>query len=414
MRHRIIKHIFTPVVDAAGISCRFPDGTELGHGTPLMIFQSWRDVMATIINPSIGFAEGWGHGRIEICKGDLYDLVLKISRLSVKQELNALSRVFIHLRQKLTTGTEGWTQGQSRRNVHHHYDLGNDFYRLFLDQDWQYSCAYFDDPSITLEEAQSRKKDHIMRKLCLDGHQSVLDIGCGWGGMAMHLAPHAKTVTGITLSEEQLALGRQRVANSSRGQARAKINLELKDYRQETRKFDRIVSVGMLEHVGSAHLKTFFSQVSHCLEDDGMALIHTIGRSGSAEATDSFISKYIFPGGYLPTASELTSAINQTDLAIADMETLFLHYAETLRHWRERFMARRPRVVAMYSEFFARIWELYLAGSEASFRCGNIVVYQLQVLKPKARRPSSRRYLYPPEVAMSPAPEQEYSNLRSG
>ena len=410
MRQWFINKVFAPLSEQAQITCCFPDGKSVGTGTPVLTFQSWKDVFKLAVNPSLGFAEAWAHGRIDITEGSLFDLLAKI--YSVNKDVGSTigQRALEKLQYLLAVFSQGWTAEQSKRNVHHHYDLGNDFYRLFLDDDWQYSCAYFDDPSITLEEAQHRKKDHIARKLLLDGSQSVLDIGCGWGGMALHLAPMASSVTGITLSDEQLAFARSRIKKSN-----ANITLEMLDYRQEKRKFDRIVSVGMLEHVGRAHLPQFFRQVSQCLKDDGVALIHTIGRRGKPRGTDTFIAKYIFPGGYLPSTSQLTDAINSTDLVIADMETLFLHYAETLRHWRERFMANRHLVVKMYSEYFARIWELYLTASEATFRSGHIVVYQIQLMKPKSEKPFHRSYMYPVSDAKVPAPapvpEQGYSNL---
>ena len=395
----------------AGITIVFPDGWRIGHATPVVRFCSWRDVIRIMANPSLGFAEAWGHRRISIDDGDLPEVITRMMTPGVHCGLPVTTRGLVRLRQMFSRLTEGRTPRQSRRNVHHHYDLGNDLYALFLDEDWQYSCAYFDEPGISLDEAQFRKKDHIARKLQLDGNQCVLDIGCGWGGLALHLSRLAQSVAGITLSEEQLKLARQRVAETN-----APVDLDLRDYRKETRRFDRVVSVGMLEHVGRGHLASFFHHVSRCLEDDGVALIHTIGRIGPPGPTDSFISKYIFPGGYLPSLSELTEAIEATDLAIADTETLFLHYAETLKHWRQRFMGNREKAVMLYDEFFARIWELYLAASEASFRHGNIAVYQIQLLKPGARRPLNRSYLYPASGDPAPASfhEQGYSSLRKG
>ena len=409
MKTWIIKKVFGPVAEHADICFRFPDGTAVGTGQPVLTILDWKDVYAMARNPSIGFAEAWGYDRIRISEGDLAALVNKLISPVIFTNLPVATRLAIRARQLLMGLAEGWTPSQSRRNVHHHYDLGNSLYSLFLDDDWQYSCAYFDDPSISLDEAQRRKKDHIARKLHLDGQQTVLDIGCGWGGMAMHLAPRARAVTGITLSQEQLDLGRMRIREAS-----GNISLEMRDFRRETGRFDRIVSVGMLEHVGRAHLPTFFRKVSQCLEDDGIALIHTIGRIGTPGPTDPFITKYIFPGGYLPSLSQLTSAIEKTDLAVGDIETLFLHYAETLSHWRQRYLASRHRAVAMYDEFFARIWELYLVASEASFRNGCIAVYQIQLFKPKAEMPVSRDYIYPQLDVAGHAHAQGYSNSQQG
>jgi cyclopropane-fatty-acyl-phospholipid synthase len=390
MKKWITNRVFAPIAQKADITCIFPDGVRVGSGQPVVQFLSWGDIFRIAINPSLGFADAWGHGRIKIDDGDLADVMQKVMFPGLYKDLPLSTLMLTRLRQMFSRLTEGWTTGLSRRNVHHHYDIGNELYALFLDEDWQYSCAYFEKPGISLGEAQSRKREHIARKLRLDGSQRVLDIGCGWGGLALHLAQQSKSVIGITLSEEQLKLARKRAQKS-----KASVKFDLRDYRKEERRFDRVVSVGMLEHVGRAQLPQFFRSVSRCLEDDGVAMIHTIGRVGEAVPTDSFISKYIFPGGYLPSLSQLTKAIEQTDLAVSDTETLFLHYAETLRHWRERFMSNRDKAVAMYDEFFARIWELYLAGSEANFRQGNIVVYQIQLLKRKAERPFNRAYIYP-------------------
>lgn len=407
MKKRIVNSLFKPFAQKAGVTIIFPDGSRTGTIPPVVRFHSWQDIFRIAVNPSIGLAEAWGHGRMTIEDGDLTDLLQKIMAPGLARDMPFSTRMLTRIRQAFSRMMEGRTAQLSRRNVHHHYDLGNTLYELFLDEDWQYSCAYFDEPGISLDEAQFRKREHIARKLCLDGNQTVLDIGCGWGGLSLHLAPYSRSVTGITLSEEQLKMAKKRVAESN-----APVDLALRDYRKETSRYDRIVSVGMLEHVGQRQLTTFFKQVSHCLEDDGMALIHTIGRIGPPAPTDSFISKYIFPGGYLPSLSQLTTAIEKTDLAIADTETLFLHYAETLNHWRQRFMGNREKAVASYDEFFARIWEFYLAGSEASFRLGNIAVYQIQLLKPKAKRPANRGYIYPAANGPEPVPfhGQEYSN----
>ena len=231
MKTWIIKKVFGPVAKHADICFRFPDGTAVGTGQPVLTILDWKDVYAMARNPSIGFAEAWGYDRIRISEGDLAALVNKLISPVIFTNLPVATRLAIRARQLLMVLAEGWTPSQSRRNVHHHYDLGNSLYSLFLDDDWQYSCAYFDDPSISLDEAQRRKKDHIARKLHLDGQQTVLDIGCGcgWGGMAMHLAPRARAVTGITLSQEQLDLGRMRIREAS-----GNISLEMRDFRRET------------------------------------------------------------------------------------------------------------------------------------------------------------------------------------
>ena len=378
-------------VDGRDIGLVLPSGEVVGSQTATVVlqFHRWRDIARVVLSPSIGLAELYADNRITFKRGGVYDLLLEATKSPADIDMPSLMRLGNKFHTFLQPLTEGWLPRLSQRNVSRHYDLGNDLYRLFLDKDWQYSCAYFDEEGITLEQAQHRKKDHIARKMRLTPDASVLDIGCGWGGMALHLAPHVAQVKGITLSEEQIAYARERTRGNN------KISLELQDYRREKGVFDRIVSVGMLEHVGRRHYGTFFKSVSNCLAEDGVALIHTIGRPKPTGGTDPFIRKYIFPGGYIPSLNELTRAIEQTDLVVADVESLFLHYAETLRNWRERFLANKNTAVAMMGEHFARIWEFYLAGSEVSFRNGHMMVFQIQVLKPAAGRPATRGYLYP-------------------
>ena len=376
-------------VGGRDIAVVLPSGETVGAGEAgaVVEFHRWRDLLRVVLSPSIGLAELYAEDRITFRRGGVYDLILRATR-SAGDDYPRLMRLGNWLHTRMQPLAEGWLPRLSRRNVSRHYDLGNDLYRLFLDRDWQYSCAYFDEGGIGIDEAQRRKKDHIARKLRLTPESSVLDIGSGWGGMALHLAPRAGTVKGITLSEEQIAYARERTRKKNN------ISFELRDYRREPGVFDRIVSVGMLEHVGRRHYGTFFGSVSRCLAEDGVALIHTIGRPRSAASTDPFIRKYIFPGGYIPSLNQLTSAIERTDLVVADVESLFLHYAETLRSWRERFMANRDAAVALKGEHFARIWEFYLAGSEAAFRNGHMMVFQIQLLKPAAERPVTRGYIY--------------------
>ena len=253
----------------------------------------------------------------------------------------------------------------------------------------QYSCAYFAEPGMTLAQAQLAKKRHIMGKLDLQPGQRVLDIGCGWGGMALSIAGETgASVTGITLSEEQLAIARQRGA-----EAGLPVEFRLQDYRHLNEPFDRIVSVGMFEHVGVGFYRDYFRKIRELLSDDGVALVHTIGRSSPPGATNPFIAKYIFPGGYIPAMSEVAAAVEQEGLVITDVEVLRLHYAETLKIWRENFLARRDEAVAMYDERFARMWEFYLAACEASFRHDDLVVFQFQLAKKLDGLPITRGYI---------------------
>jgi cyclopropane-fatty-acyl-phospholipid synthase len=286
----------------------------------------------------------------------------------------------------------------SRRNVSHHYDLSLDLYRAFLDKDLQYSCAYFEHDGMSLEDAQAAKKRHIIAKLGLTEGQRVLDIGCGWGGMALSLAAAGANVDGITLSSEQLTTARAR-ADASGLAARA--HFSLTDYRDVTGRYDRIVSVGMFEHVGRPNYQAFFDTIAARLADDGVALVHSIGRRGPPSTTDKFTAKYIFPGGYIPSLSEVLPAIERSGLWITDMEILRLHYARTLQCWLERFEARRAEMAALYDERFCRMWEFYLAGAEMGFRYGSHMNFQLQLTKQVGALPLTRDYMAEAEGALA-------------
>jgi cyclopropane-fatty-acyl-phospholipid synthase len=274
--------------------------------------------------------------------------------------------------------------------VAHHYDINGAIYDLFLDRDRQYSCAYFT-PGATLDEAQLAKKRHLAAKLSLAPGHRVLDIGSGWGGLGLYLAKIGHCdVTGVTLSSEQLRISRERAQRE--GLARA-VRFEFKDYRKVEGRFDRIVSVGMFEHVGVNHYATYFRKVRELLADDGVALIHTIGRSEPPTATNPFIAKYIFPGGYIPALSEVAAAVERSGLVLTDLEVLRLHYAETLRAWRERFLANWDKAAGILDETFCRMWEFYLAGSETAFRYQGLVVFQLQLAKRIDALPTTRDYM---------------------
>jgi cyclopropane-fatty-acyl-phospholipid synthase len=282
-------------------------------------------------------------------------------------------------------------RSRSRNNVAHHYDLDARLYRLFLDGDQQYSCAYFETPDESLDDAQLAKKRHLASKLCVEPGQSVLDIGCGWGGLALYLAEIAGAhVTGITLSQEQLKRAQERAME--RGQTRD-ATFQLTDYRDVQGQFDRIVSVGMFEHVGVGFYDTFFQQCARLLADDGIALLHAIGRSGPPNVTNPWIAKYIFRGGSIPALSEVMPAIQRSRLVVTDIEILQLHYAETLKAWRERFLAHRDEVLRLYDHRFLRMWEFYLACSEVAFRNGDMMVFQIQMAKHKGIVPQTRDYI---------------------
>ena len=281
---------------------------------------------------------------------------------------------------------------RSKANVAHHYDLSNDFYRLFLDEDMQYSCAYFVDPNMTLEAAQLSKKTHIAKKLLLKPGMRVLDIGCGWGGLAMFLAQkYDVEVTGITLSQEQYTLATERVKNAGLDD---KVKFYLRDYRHETGVYDRIVSVGMFEHVGPSHYKEFFRKVRSLLNPEGVALLHSIGRNDGPETTNAWLRKYIFPGAGAPALSEVVPVVEKSGLWTTDIEILRLHYAYTLDIWYERFQNHRASIALQYDERFCRMWEFYLASCAAYFRHCDVMVFQIQLARGIGAVPITRNYLY--------------------
>lgn len=353
-----------------------------------------------VIDPELKIGEAYMDGRLTIERGTPYEFIALLMQNMAGHSLPAWSRVVEFARRRLRHVAQLNLRRRARRNAHHHYDVDPRIYRLFLDEDRQYSCAYFapasdndDDTSDGLDAAQRAKKDHIAAKLKIEPGDRVLDIGCGWGGLALDIAEHHHaSVRGITLSDEQLEGAR---ARAHRRGLSDEVEFALQDYRDTTGTYDRIVSVGMLEHVGPASYRRFFDIVADHLAEDGVALIHTIGRSDDAGGiTNPFIARYIFPGGYIPALSTLTAAIERSGLLIGDVEVLRLHYAETLRRWRQRFAARRPEAVDIAGEPFCRMWEFYLAGAEAAFRYQNLVVFQIQLVKRLDAVPITRDYLY--------------------
>jgi len=333
-------------------------------------------------------------GDIEIEAGSVYDLLSLFARNLNETNLPG----WMQLPDKFRLVTRLFRQmnnlRQAKRNVSRHYDLPGSLYDLFLDKDKQYSCAYFANGSETLEEAQLAKKRHIAAKLCLSPGQRVLDIGCGWGGLSLHLAREAGAkVVGITLSEEQERYAKAR----AQAEGATGVSFRLSDYRTLNETFDRIVSVGMFEHVGVPNYPAFFGKISGCLTDSGVALLHTIGRLCGPGSTNPFMAKYIFPGAYSPALSEIMPAIEKSGLLITDIEVLRLHYAETLAAWRRNFEAAWDQAASLLSERFCRMWQFYLAACEAGFRYQNIAVFQIQLAKRIDAVPLTRDYLYAPE-----------------
>ena len=380
---------------------------RLGDGTGLPVRVRFTDPSVewqVLPNPRLRLGEAFMDGRVVIEEGTLYDFLDVLVR-NLDQGRNPWPIRFADRAARLLRPLAQLNGvGRSRRNAHHHYDLNGTLYDLFLDKDRQYSCAYFQ-PGDTLEMAQQRKKRHIAAKLRLKPGCRVLDIGCGWGGLALSIAREAACeVIGITLAEEQ-----KKVAD-----ARAKaagldhlVRFELRDYREITGQFDRIVSVGMFEHVGAPQYRTFFETVERLLAPDGLALLHAIGRSDGPGSTNPWLQKYIFPGGYSPALSEVVPHVERAGLWVTDIEILRLHYAETLREWRRRFNANRDKIAKLYDERFCRMWEFYLVGSELAFRRGGHMVWQMQMAKEVDAVPLTRDYIHEAEQTPLPSVEQQ-------
>lgn len=344
-----------------------------------------------VMDPELKFGELFMDGRLVVEEGTVYDLLALLLQAHRGDRGKLPGRALTRIRRLLRRLTARNPLERSRRNVAHHYDIDGRIYDLFLDADRQYSCAYYERPDASLEEAQLAKKRHVTAKLLVEPGHSVLDIGCGWGGLALYLAEiaGAGAVRGVTLSEEQLAVARGRAAEAGLD----RVTFALEDYRRTEGLYDRIVSVGMFEHVGPSHYEEYFAAAARLLADDGVMLLHTIGRTGEPDFTNPWMTRYIFPGGHLPTLSEMLPVIERSGLAVTDVEVLRLHYAETLREWRNRFMARREEAKALMDERFCRMWECYLAMSEAAFRFEDVVVFQIQLAKRNDVVPLTRDYV---------------------
>jgi cyclopropane-fatty-acyl-phospholipid synthase len=391
----IIKTGSLEIETASGARYHFGDGS--GQNVRLR-FADKAAQTAVVLNPTLRFGELYMDGRVTVDEGTIYDALAVIC-----QNIDYLERIWwlqalTTLRGRLQHIFKANSSVRARRNVAHHYDLDRRLYKLFLDDDMQYSCAYFENGAATLDDAQLAKKRHIAAKLMIEKGDRVLDIGCGWGGLALYLARICGAkVTGITLSREQLAFARERTGEAGQSSA---IEFRLQDYREIDERFDKIVSVGMFEHVGPEFYAAYFQQVAKLLQPGGMALIHTIGSSRVQYEPDPWISKYIFPGGYIPALSTIMPAIERAGLYVTDIEILRLHYAETLRAWRARFLAHRADAAALYDERFCRMWEYYLAASECAFRYTGEVVFQIQLAKKVDTIPVTRDYMLRAEAEL--------------
>jgi cyclopropane-fatty-acyl-phospholipid synthase len=388
MLTKIIRTGTLEVVDAEGHVHRYAGTAEPFVRVKLHDPSLYRSL---VWNPDLKAGEAYMDGTLTIEQGTLRDfLTLFAINRGVSRKL-PIQKPLRRLAKRMKSLWQRNTLVQSQRNVAHHYDLSNELYGLFLDSGMNYSCAYFRSPTDTIEEAQQNKLRHIAAKLDLKPGQRVLDIGCGWGGMAIYLAQNFDVhVTGVTLSKEQLALAQQRA--DELGLAH-KISFQFKDYRDVAGNFDRIVSIGMFEHVGISYFQQYFGKIQSLLAPGGVALVHAIGRKGGPGTTGKWLRKYIFPGGYSPALSETFAAIESSGLWVTDTEIWRLHYAETLRAWYDRFEANRGKAEALLGEKFCRMWEFYLITSELSFRYFKHMVFQIQLAKAVDTLPLQRDYM---------------------
>jgi len=400
--NRWLDRLLAKVVVEGRLVVSWSDGSTSAYGNgkgraARVEFRDSATEWAVLINPELAIGEAYMDGSLVFPDDSLLDFLNLLNESWTLLSRRPFFRALARLRFVTRRVAQNNSPMRARRNIKHHYDLDGRIYRLFLDSDMQYSCAYFETPDITLEEAQWAKKRHLAAKLALKPDHKVLDIGSGWGGLGIFLADYfGVDVTGVTLSAEQHKVSNDR-ARAQGLDAHARF--ELKDYRNLDTTFDRIVSVGMFEHVGAARYREFFSAAQRLLKPDGVMVLHSIGRITPPAVTNPWIAKYIFPGGYIPALSEVVQAVEKVGLFITDVEILRLHYAETLKAWRERFRAHWDEAAAIYDERFCRMWDFYLAGSEAAFRSGDMIVFQLQFGKDRNALPLTRDYMVEAENA---------------
>jgi cyclopropane-fatty-acyl-phospholipid synthase len=393
------------VTTSRGSVFTFGDGT----GEPVAIrFASRAAELGILFDPELRFGEAYMNGTLVVEQGSIAD-VLAIA-LGQNSEVPYWARPQWLVRYLYRRLQQFNPRRRARNNVAHHYDLDGRLYSLFLDADRQYSCAYFESPEQSLDDAQLAKKRHLAGKLLMEPGKRVLDIGCGWGGLGLYLAEVAGAdVTGITLSQEQHGIANARAAEKNLSE---RARFKLQDYRDVSGPFDRIVSVGMFEHVGVNHYEAFFRKSAELLADDGVMVLHSIGRSEGPGITNPWIAKYIFPGGYIPAVSEVLPYIEKAGLLVTDIEILRLHYAETLKAWRDRFLAHREEVERIYDQRFVRMWEFYLAASEMSFREQNMMNFQIQITKKQSVTPMTRDYIGREERRLRGAEGERHPPLR--
>jgi cyclopropane-fatty-acyl-phospholipid synthase len=376
------------VTDWMGMTRRYGDGT----GNPVHIsFASSATARSIAMYPDLKLGEAYMDGTMRLERGTIYDLLALATKNMWRSKSITLHSLTAGIRKILRRVHQHNPVGKAKHNIARHYDLSGRLYDLFLDVDRQYSCAYFETPNSTLEDAQLAKKRHLAAKLQIKPGMKVLDIGSGWGGLGLYLAEVCGAeVTGVTLSEEQHKLSNERAQQRSLS---SRAHFLLKDYRLLDQQFDRIVSVGMFEHVGIGHYSEFFANCQQLLKPDGAMVLHSINRSDGPGVTSAWIHKYIFPGGYVPALSEVLPHLERSGLYVTDIEILRLHYAETLRHWARRFAGNREKAKAIYDERFCRMWEFYLAASECAFRFGGMNNFQIQFCKQQGVLPLTRDYV---------------------
>ena len=379
------------VIDVGGRTMSFGPGEAGSRSSTVRLTRS--GVAGRIVsNPVLHLGEAVTEGDVLVEEGDLYNFMALVGEnFRFDPERRAPPRIKRAVQATLHSLTELNDRVAARRNVSHHYDLSTAFYRLFLDPDLQYSCAYFPNPEASVDEAQALKKRRLGEKLCLAPGMSVLDIGCGWGGLGLTLAKDfGAQVRGVTLSTEQHGVATGRAAAAGLAD---RARFDLIDYRDIPGPYDRVVSVGMFEHVGRPNYDTYFKRICDLLTEDGVAVVHSIGRMDGPGVTNPWIEKYIFPGGYIPSLSEVLPSIERAGLWVTDIEIMRLHYAETLKAWRMRFLANREAAKAMYDERFCRMWEYYLVTSEIAFRYAGHMVFQVQLARRQESVPLTRRYM---------------------
>ena len=388
--NKLIKHDGFVLIDSN--SKKFVIGNPIKENPIILKLLDKSLNYKLLIYPDLYFGEAYTNGSLIIENGTLTEFLEIFFKNIGRKNINIYGKIINKLKgsyRYLTNFNKGFI---SRKNVNHHYDISEKLYDLFLDSNRQYSCAYFKNENESLEKAQENKIDHIIKKLNIKSDQKILDIGSGWGTLAINIAQKTKaSVIGITLSENQLEYSNNKAKELNLAN---QVEFKLMDYRELNEKFDRIVSVGMFEHVGRKFYKEYFEIVSKLLKEKGVALIHTIGSSNPPRDPQPWITKYIFPGGYTPSLSQIARPIEDSGLIISDMEVLRMHYSHTLRHWKERFLSKKETVLEMFDEKFYRMWEFYLASCEMAFKWGDLVVFQLQLTKDNISTPTTRDYIY--------------------